>query len=251
MSTMSEKTQALFSTTPLEDEHSSLQLLQFMGGDLDVVNAAKVSFASEVVELNESAIGILRYMMRNGHGSPFEHNFYKFRVRAPIFVAREWVRHRIGIAWNEESGRYVKLRPDFYTPVDTAMRTQKGKPGHYTFEPLANEPPVEWSPGQMANRADIADGIYQRAYSGAVAHYNDLLDVGVAKEIARAVLPVGIYTEWLWSCNARSLMHFLALRNAPTALYEIRAYAASMEEMASQIMPETIGAFREFGRKCP
>jgi thymidylate synthase (FAD) len=199
------------------EPHGFIELQEYCADDLAVVNAARVSFAKYSEEMGDSERGLIRFLLTKRHTSPFEHTFFKFRVRAPIIVAREWVRHRIGIAWNEESGRYVELRPDAYVPLAEHIRTQTGKPGSYTYEPMDS---VE---------AEAARGAITKAYEVAFNNYQYMLNLGVAKEVARLVLPVGTYTEWIWSCNAHSLMHFLSLRAAPDA--------EQMLDMWGQIMP--------------
>jgi thymidylate synthase (FAD) len=214
--------------------HGVLALEKYLADDLDVVNAAKASFAQHVEEMGAAEHGLIGFLMREHHGSPFEHNYFKFHVRAPIAVARDWVRHRIGTSWNEESGRYTLLRPDFYIPEPQHVRSQVGKPGSYTFEPITD-------PVVVADVIEDMTWVQDQAFR----HYQGLLGMGVAKELARYVLPVGTYTEWIWSCNARSLMHFLTLRNAPDAMLELRLFAYEMEKMFQQIMPVTAQFFRE------
>lgn len=214
--------------------HGVLALEKYLADDLDVVNAAKASFAQDVEEMGAAEHGLIGFLMREHHGSPFEHNYFKFHVRAPIAVARDWVRHRIGTAWNEESGRYTLLRPDFYIPEPQHVRSQVGKPGSYTFEPITD-------PVVVADVIEDMTWVQDQAFR----HYKGLLGMGVAKELARYVLPVGTYTEWIWSCNARSLMHFLTLRNSPDAMLELRLFAYEMEKMFQQIMPVTAQFFRE------
>jgi thymidylate synthase (FAD) len=162
----------------------------------------------------------------------------RFHIRTPIFVAREWFRHRIG-SFNEESARYHKLSDDFYVPDPEAIRTQVGKPGAYTFEPVNDELATE----TIALLKDTYAELYRK--------YDEMVEKGVAKEVARAVLPFGIYTQFYWTLNARSLMNFLSLRNAPEAQYEIRVYAEAVERLWAQTMPVTHESFVEFGRKAP
>lgn len=235
--------------------HGFIRLLKCCADDLDVVNAARVSYDQESDWVNagdpmhgwnpEKGVlssrdaGLLSYMMRNRHGTPFEHNFFKFHVRAPIFVFREWQRHRIGVSINEESARYVQLKPDFYFPDDDHCRKQVGKPGHYSYEPMTRLEALQL-------RAILRQG-YEHQYSS----YISLVKAGVAKEIARAALPVGIYSQMIWSCNARSLMAFLSLRNAPTALQEIKDYAVEMERVFTEHMPVTAEAFLNNERVAP
>lgn len=211
--------------------YGTLELQKYCADDLDVVNAAKVSFAKYSSEIGLHEVGLLKFLLFHKHTSPFEHTFFKFKIRAPIAVARDWVRHRIGIAWNEESGRYVVLRPDFYLPEDINVRSQIGKPGAYRFESL---------PDLGDYCRDSLSHVYETAYNA----YTDMQDQGIAKELARYALPVGIYTEWIWSCNAHSLMHFLTLRNDPDAMLEVRLYAMAMEQIFQEIMPVTGNWFR-------
>lgn len=236
--------------TIVHPPHGFVRLVEFAGSDLAVVNAARVSYDKQstwdpsAIQRNERRLrkddaGLLSYLMKNRHGTPFEHNYFQFHVRAPIFVFREWHRHRIGISINEESGRYVELQPDFYLPDDDHCRKQVGKPGHYTYEPV---PEVH----AKAIR-DMLDMSYRRSYS----IYQTLMAEGVAKEIARAALPVATYSQMLWTCNARSLMAFLSLRNAPTAQREIKDYAAVMEDIFLKAMPVTAKAFVDGGRIAP
>jgi thymidylate synthase (FAD) len=209
-----------------------------MGDDLSVVNAARVSFGSHADVLDERNQGLVRFLMRERHGTPFEHNAFRFHVRCPIFVAREWFRHRVG-SFNELSARYTELAEAFYVPAETDVRTQVGKPGAYTFEPVGPE---------LAAKSRSA---MQEAYASAYATYRGLLDDGVAKEVARSVLPVGIYTEFFWTVNARSIMHFLSLRNEETAQREIRMYAAAVEDLWGGHMPVTHAAFVANSRTAP
>lgn len=388
-------------------DHGFVRLDASMADDLSVVNSARVSFAVRKEEMDDRDKGLIRFLMRERHGTPTEHNSFRFHVRAPIFVAREWFRHRIGCltgdtevtfvdvnetyqlsmsdlwdrwlndrdalralqirtlnestnmfeearvaevfdkgpqpvyavvladgrtarmtsnhrvltdkgwsrmgeavglqgegqearpsrrvsvltngvivaspdetrlrahpvevveveyvgieqtydlcieglwhnfvangivvhnSFNEESARYHKMSDDFYVPDVGAVRSQVGKPGAYTFEPVDEAVALET---QETLRA---------TYEAAFRTYQELSDKGIAKEVARAVLPVGIYTQFYWTINARALMNFLSLRNAETAQYEIRVYAQALEEFFKQKMPVTHECFVEFGRKAP
>lgn len=216
-------------------DHGFVVLDAVCADDLTVVNAARVSFGRRKDELDDADRGLIRFLMRERHTSPFEHCFFRFHVRCPIFVGREWFRHRTW-AFNEISGRYTVLPDLQYVPAQEDVRTQVGKPGAYTFEPV---------PEHLAEpvRHRIAD-----AYRYAADAYKAMLDAGVAKEVARLVMPVGQYTEFYGSVNARNLMHFLSLRNHASAQHEIRVYAAAIEDMFAEAMPETHAAFIEFGR---
>lgn len=218
----------------LGDGIGYVELIDSLGSDLDVVNAAKVSFLSEAKELGASEEGILRFLMRERHGTPFEHNFFKWRVKAPIFVFREWHRHRIA-SINEQSARYMELEREFYVPP--VLHTQVGKPGRYTFDELpASSSPFALMHDTMAKAFDA---------------YEIMLDMGVAKQEARMVLPVSTYSSMIWTVNARALMNFLSLRNAPTAQLEIKKYAEAMEQIWSDVMPITADAFVKNDRHAP
>ncbi|MEM3008401.1 MAG: FAD-dependent thymidylate synthase [Nitrososphaerales archaeon] len=216
-----------FGSVTLEDYH---------GSDLSVVNAARVSFAKRSDTLSEADKKLIAFLMRECHGTPFEHNSFTFNIKAPIFVAREWMRHRIG-SFNEWSGRYSELECNFYIPE--RMRTQVGKPGAYTFEDIEG----------MVN--NLAKDAMEASYDFAWSVYRYLLSMDVAKEVARMVLPLGIYTQFYWTVNARSLMNFLSLRNSPQAMKEIREYAQKVESLWAEKMPVTYQAFIDYGRIAP
>jgi thymidylate synthase (FAD) len=218
-------------------DHGFLALDAALASDLAVVNGARVSFNQESDEMTERDAGLIRFLVRERHGSPFEHGYFRFLVKAPLFVVREHHRHRAGHAYNEWSGRYSKMEPEFYVPDN--VRTQVGKPGAYTFEPVDEET-------RALVRAEIEENA-ARAY----AAYERMLEQGVAKEVARAVLPLSTYTKYYWSCNPRSLMHFCGLRNHENAQYEIREYAAAAESFLERLMPITHAAFVDNGRRAP
>ncbi len=219
-------------------DHGFVRLDDAMANDLSVVNAARVSFARRKEAMDESDAGLVRFLLRERHGTPFEHNAFRFHVRAPIFVAREWMRHRVG-SFNEFSLRYAKATDDFYVPEADDVRSQVGKPGAYSFEPVDPE---------LAERTrDELRGVYDAAYEA----YARLVDLGVARELARCVLPVGAYTEFYWTVNARSLMNFVSLRGAETAQREIRRYAAACERFLAERMPVTYAAFVAADRIAP
>ena len=219
-------------------DHGFVRLDDAMASDLSVVNAARVSFARRKEAMDESDEGLIRFLMRDRHGTPFEHNAFRFHVRAPIFVTREWMRHRVG-SFNEFSMRYAKATDDFYVPEAEDVRTQVGKPGAYSFEPV---PP------------DIAETTREElrsVYEAAYAAYARLVELGVARELARSVMPVGAYTEFYWTVNARSLMNFVSLRAAETAQREIRRYAEACERFLAELMPVTYDAFVAANRVAP
>jgi thymidylate synthase (FAD) len=219
-------------------DHGFVRLDDAMADDLSVVNGARVSFARHKTEMDDGDAGLIRFLMRERHGTPFEHNSFRFHIRAPIFVAREWFRHRVG-SFNEFSMRYAKATDDFYVPEAEDVRSQVGKPGSYAFEPVGDE---------LAERTrEELRAVYEAAY----AAYARLVEQGVARELARSVMPVGAYTEFYWTINARSLMNFVSLRAAETAQREIRRYADACERFLAELMPVTYGAFVAAGRVAP
>jgi thymidylate synthase (FAD) len=219
-------------------DHGFVRLDGAMADDLSVVNGARVSFARRKTEMDESDEALIRFLMRDRHGSPFEHNAFRFHVRCPIFVAREWFRHRIG-SFNEFSLRYARATDDFYVPEADDVRTQVGKPGAYTFEPVDAE--------LAEHTRDELRALYEQAY----ATYESLVEAGVARELARSVLPVGAYTQFFWTVNARSLMNFVSLRNSEFAQLEIRRYAEAVEVFFAERMPVTYAAFVANDRVAP
>ncbi len=219
-------------------DHGFVRLDDAMADDLSVVNGARVSFARHKDEMDASDEGLIRFLMRDRHGSPFEHNAFRFHIRCPIFVAREWFRHRIG-SFNEFSLRYAKATDDFYVPDADDVRTQVGKPGAYSFEPV--------SPELAEETREELKAVYDLAY----ATYTRLVEQGVARELARSVLPVGAYTQFYWTVNARALMNFVSLRNSEFAQLEIRRYAEAVERFFEQKMPVTHAAFVANNRTAP
>lgn len=209
----------------------------YCADDLSVVNAARVSFNKRVDVLSDGDEKLVGFLMKGRHMSPFEHNFFRFRIKAPIFVFREWHRHRIGISINEQSGRYSQLENEFYIPDEQDMRSQVGRPGHYTFEKLD------------CNKAENYIEDLTQHCEKSFKLYEEAIKNGVAKEQARMLLPVNLYSTMYWSYNARSLMSFLSLRNTEFAQMEIREYAKVMESIFSEVMPITAKYFIENGRK--
>ncbi|MGH2690128.1 MAG: FAD-dependent thymidylate synthase, partial [Actinomycetota bacterium] len=182
--------------------------------------------------------GLIRFLMRERHASPFEHNLFRFHVRCPIAVAREWMRHRWS-SFNEHSLRYSQAVDEFYLPAPEQVRSQVGKPGAYRFEPV--------DPGTAEKARDLMTRLYREAWNA----YTELAGMGVARELARMVLPVGLYTEFYWTVNARALMNFISLRNAEAAMWEIRQYGEAVERFLGELMPATHRAFTEYGRVAP
>jgi thymidylate synthase (FAD) len=227
----------------------TVELVKSSATDSDVATAARVSTVGashdRVVDLTRDQ-GLINYLMRDRHGSPFEHTSFTFYIEAPLFVAREHMRHRAGHSYNEESGRYKELAPVFYVPDRGRNLVQVGKPGAYTFEA-----------GSDAHFGRMAANMLT-SYTEAYGAYEDMLKAGIAREVARMVLPVGIFTSYYVTCNARSLMHFLGLRTQSADAIqpsfpqrEIEMVAEEMEDHFAELMPLTYVAFSENGRVAP
>lgn len=258
-------------------DHGYVELLDSMGDDLAIVNAARTSFDSAATYhapncnltmtggvdctchikcacdnecpndcgcyyqsqsmLSLKDRGLINFLARERHTSPFEQVYLKFAVKAPIFVFREWHRHRT-FSLNEMSGRYVELPREFYVPHRDDIREQKGKPGAYYYERIdSNED------------AACVDNSIRWAAKVAFDEYEEMLENGVAKEVARLVLPVNTYSKMVWSGNLRNLMHFLSLRNHEHAQLEIRRYAEVIEKIAFEVAPVAMKAFNDNGRR--
>ncbi len=228
----------------------TVDLVKSSAADSDVLFAARVSTAGEQsldqvgADAGRSA-GLINFLMRDRHGSPFEHNSFTFFVCAPIFVFREFMRHRT-FSYNEESGRYRRLEPVFYVPGPERKLVQEGKPGRYVF--------VDGSAEQHKLVEEATHDVCTTAYRA----YLEMLEAGVAREVARGVLPVSIYSSMYATCNARALMHFLSLRTKredsafPSfPQREIEMVAEKMENAFAAAMPLTHAAFNRNGRVAP
>jgi len=211
-----------------------VRLVDFMGGDNAVVQAARVSFG-QGLKTPERDKRLIEYLMEHEHGTPFEHSVFKFHVKCPIFVAREWFRHRIA-SYNEISQRYVEVKEEFYVPEKLRKQSSKNKQAS-EFANFENEEEM----------LDMIVRVYKEIYST----YRKLLEYGVAREMARIVLPLGTYTQFYWTVNSRSLMNFLKLRMAEDAQYEIREYAKVIYLIFRERMPWTAEAWEKLGRKKP
>ena len=228
----------------------TVELVKSSASDSDVVWAARVSTAGENslddVDGDPSrAAGLINYLARERHGSPFEHTSMTFFISAPIFVFREFMRHRIA-SYNEESGRYRELRPNFYIPDKERKLVQIGKAGSYTFIDGTDE------------QYEITVSAIKESCTIAYENYKKMLDAGVAREVARAVLPVGLYSTMYVTMNARALMNFLSLRTSREGSHfpsypqrEIEMVAEKMEQYFATLMPITHGAFEKSGRVAP
>ncbi|CAB4895064.1 unannotated protein [freshwater metagenome] len=228
----------------------TVELVKASASDADVIWAARVSTAGEqsLEEVGEDparSAGLINYLARERHGSPFEHTSMTFFVSAPIFVFREFMRHRIA-SYNEESGRYRELQPVFYVPNKERKLVQVGKTGAYTFEDGTQE------------QFEITVNAMKESYLFTYERYQKMLEAGVAREVARAVLPVALYSSMYVTMNARALMNFLSLRTSHEGSHfpsypqrEIEMVAEKMEEHFAILMPLTYGAFQKSGRIAP
>jgi len=228
----------------------SVELVKSSASDADVIWAARVSTAGDkslddVGADASKSEGLINYLARERHGSPFEHTSMTFFISAPIFVFREFMRHRIA-SYNEESGRYRELRPVFYIPSKERKLVQVGKAGSYTF--------IDGT----AEQYELTVASIKETCVLAYKNYQKMLDAGVAREVARAVLPVTLYSSMYVTMNARALMNFLSLRTAREGSHfpsypqrEIEMVAEKMEAEFSKLMPITYGAFQKSGRIAP
>lgn len=211
---------------PLGDGISSIELIRISGSDLEVVNAARVSYGKISSKVSERDAKLIKYLMEHRHTSPFEHNQLSFRVKAPIFVARQWFRHRMN-SYNEISYRYVEAAVEFYIPR------------HWRYQDANNK---QVSTGAFQNQEMIDQ--YKAAVETAFQAYKKMLEAGIGREQARSVLPVSTYTEFIFTCNLHSLMHFLELRMGPGAQQEIKDYAKGLLELALPHFPVSLGEWQ-------
>lgn len=232
-------------------EDVSVDLVQHVGDDHSVLAAMLVSTQGPESlrmlgqETQEADYGRINFLMKGRHGSPFESNSMTFFVEAPIAVFREWQRHRVQ-SFNEESGRYTELKPRFYIPGPDRPLVQVGKPGHYEFVPGTDDQ-------YLSTMAAIKSSCTQ-----SYGFYQQMLDAGIAKEVARGVLPVYTMSSMYATMNARSAMAFLSLRTKELdskfpsfPMYEIELAARKVEAAFGEIFPLTYRSFCENGRVCP
>jgi len=206
------------------DGIGGIELLEVFGSDLTVVNAARVSFAKESIEMEPKDEGLIRYLAKHNHVSPFFHPQIRLRIKMPIFVAREWFRHTIGFARNEVSRRYVDSLPEIWVPGPDGLRARDPK--------LKQGSKEEAAPDAEAIVMEI-----QHAAKGSLDLYNSLLVRQVAPEIARTVLPQGMYTEFIETGSLAAYARLWALRTDPGAQREIQAYARALEDLLKPAFP--------------
>lgn len=209
-----------------------VKLIEFMGGDQRAVDSARVSFGS-VSKGEAQDRKLIEYLLANAHFSPFEHSVFQFHVKCPIFVARQWMRHRIA-SYNEISSRYTEVQDEFYYPEAFRAQDRINRQGSVRSGALEQEKML---------------AVYDKAIKASYAAYQELLEAGAAREMARMALPVAQYTQFYWSINARSLLNFIELRTDAHAQHEIRLYADAIQEIFREKMPWTWEAFSKLHAK--
>ena len=212
---------------PLKDGISSVALIRVSGSDIDIANAARVSYGKFITELTDRDTQLITFLLEHHHTSPFEHNQLSFRIKAPLFVSRQWMRHRMN-SYNEISYRYVKAPMEFYVPPTFRWQDTKNKQasiGSFQSEELERH--------------------YKGAIQTSIDAYEKLLAEGVCRELARGVLPMCTYTQFIFTCNLHSLMHFLKLRLHPGAQYEIQQFARALLALALPHFPVSLGLWKK------
>ncbi len=210
-----------------------IEVIDHLGSDLTVVNSARVSFGKRKTEFDDNDRKLIKYLAENKHFSPFRHLITQFHIKAPEFVMRQWYKHVVGIetssnssvkdhAWNEISGRYVPVS-DFYSPAQWRKQSVNNK---------------QASEGLLENQED-AKKVFNDAMKEIFQSYEKLLEMGIAKEQARIILPLNQYTEVYWTASFQAIMNFLDLRDAPHAQWEIRQYAIAMKDFMYKLYPES------------
>ncbi|MDA8132585.1 MAG: FAD-dependent thymidylate synthase [Elusimicrobia bacterium] len=213
-------------------DNGFVKLVDFLGGDGRAVESARVSFGS-VSKGEAQDKKLIAYLLEHGHLSPFEHSVFQFHIKCPIFVARQWMRHRIA-SYNEISARYTEVHDEFYFPSEFRGQDRSNRQGSLPSAALDQEK---------------MKAIYDRAIKASYSAYKELLDAGAAREMARMVLPVAQYTQFYWSINARSLLNFINLRADSHAQWEIRRYAEAIQDIFSSKMPWTWEAWKALNEK--
>ena len=224
---------------PLGDGKSSLRLLDSMGNSLSVVNDARQSFAAESAEWTERDGKLLRYLAKHHHTSPFRGVVFKWSVKAPLFIARQWWKHTVAstfvddqLGWNEQSFRYCAAdEAEFYIPIEFLQQSEDNR---------------QASAGPLPSRSQsLAFAQYAQAVEACKQAYAGLLLTGVSKEQSRAILPSALYTSFVWTCSLQALFHFISLRIGHGAQGEIVAYAKALLELGRPVAPEAFDAFAE------
>ena len=199
-------------------------LVDSMGSDLSVVNAARVSFSKESNKFSDKDEKLINYLAKHNHWSPFGHASLQFRIKAPIFVARQLVKHQVGLVWNEVSRRYVDDEPEFYVPKAWRLKAENKKQG-------SSDEAIEYNLGSTLEFVKTT--------------YQNMLKAGIAPEMARMVLPQNLYTEYYGTVNLNNLLKFIDLRTHMGAQWEIQKVAEACLEIATDLWPITVSSYRE------
>lgn len=223
---------------PLNDNISSIELIDYMGSELSIVNDARVSYSGYSENLTDKDIKLIKYLIDNEHTSPLRGVCFKFRVKAPLFIARQWWKHVIASShideqnsWNEMSMRYTELKePEFYVPKEFRGQSSKNKQASDTV--------------LSQNISQDCYISYKNACEVSYNTYKHLLEKGVSREMARGVLPTSTYTSWIWTCSLQSLLNFLNLRDSNHAQTEITLYAKAIKNLVSQHIPNVVNLYK-------
>ena len=216
-----------------------VEVIDTLGNDLTVVNSARVSFGKRKTKWDKTDERLVRYLAKHKHHSPFRHLQIQFHIKAPEFVMRQWYKHVVGIettsnsstkdhAWNEISGRYVPY-DEFYEPTEFRKQSEDNK---------------QASDGLVEDQIK-ATMMWREAQTNTIETYKELLDMGMAKEQARSILPLTVYTKVWWTASFQSIMNFIELRGEPTSQVEIQEYARAVKEIMLDIFPETTNLWGE------
>ena len=208
----------------------NIELIDKFGSDQTVVNCARVSFNKSINEMGEKDSRLIKYLLKHKHTSPFRHCFLQWRITAPIFILRQWQKHQVGCSWNEMSRRYVDTPPDVYKFEKWHSRPDKS---------------LKQGAGEILNDQVSANEIYNEIIKASLKSYQDLLDLNVAPEQARAVLPQSMLTSCIWTASLQSALHFVSLRAASNAQSEIRQYSDLIANDIESFFPVTYKAYRE------
>lgn len=211
-----------------------VELTLSAGGDISVVNAARISFAKEIKEMNLKDAGLIRYLAKHRHDTPFRHNFVQLRGKVPLFLARQLMKHQAGLTWNEESRRYIDDAPEFYVPTEWRKRPDK------SIKQGSGDGEVTWLDGDdwEGDHGTVPiKGAYDISTSDSVVFYKKLLDAGVAPEMARMVLPQSMMVNFMWSGNLLAFMHVYKLRSGEGAQLEAIQFAKMLKEVVRPEFP--------------
>lgn len=208
----------------------SVELVDSAGGDLSVVNSARVSFAKEVQELEHKDEKLIRYLAKHRHDTPFRHNFIQLKCKVPLFLARQLMKHQAGLTWNEESRRYIDHAPDFYIPPEWRARPEKS---------------IKQGSQGVVDGVDSVQHLFERAMDTSLFTYEALLGEGVAPEMARMVLPQSMMVNFIWSGNLLAFFHVYSLRSGDGAQVEAKEFAELMREQIELVFPVSWKALEE------